>query len=180
MGLTPLNSGPVKKHKYDDKELFEEIEERLDIDGILDKWKCIEKNFRKHPIKSLQTTYRFVFDTKSTAGDFTGRPEYTDKLYLYPKSKYTGTKEDYYNSDIFDKEVEEMKKMINWKILHYIGVTIDRFTWHSQTVGEWEGGLLDGRAKEKAVIIIEFTRPSWWDGEPIPYKEVSDKEAGII
>jgi hypothetical protein len=179
-GLTPLNAGPVKKHKYDDSELFEEIEDRLMTDGIFDKWECIEKNYSKHPIHSHQTRFRFVFDTKSTTGDFSGRPEFGDKLYLYPRSKYIRTKDDYHNSKMFDQEVEEMKKMINWKIIQHIGVTTDRFTWHSkETDTRWDGGVYDGRLKEKAVIVLELTRPSWWDGEPIPYREVSDKEAGI-
>lgn len=37
-----------------------------------------------------------------------------------------------------------------------------------------------GKPQEAPYIELVIMEPSWWKSKPIPYKEVSDLEAGII
>ena len=85
------------------------------------------------------------------------------------------------NPKKLNKELEKIKKKISWTKLQEIGVMLDRMKWEIYDTGEvYVGGVYDGRQMLFVHIVIDFIRPSWWEGKDIPYKEVSDKEAGII
>jgi hypothetical protein len=135
-------------------------------------WQFFSKNpeVKKHPLDTNQTIYSFKLKPK-----FGG--------YMHPIGRSTwgsGKSQDYYNSDVMDKEVEEIKKLIAHSRLNSYGYRVEKLRWGVYEAGTWVDGIYAGKPQEAPYIELVIMEPSWWKSKPIPYKEVSDLEAGII
>lgn len=181
VGFVKMNAGPPPKETKTPEEKLEDVEDILT--EVIDQWPIITRDenrpwgffsknpeVKTHPLDRNQTIYCFKLQPKF-------------KGYLHPIGHSTwgsGKSEDYYNSDIMDKEINDIKKMISHIRLNNYGYRVERLRWGIYEAGTWRGGIYNGKPQEAPYIDLVIMEPSWWKGEPIPYKEVSDLEAGII
>jgi hypothetical protein len=135
-------------------------------------WQFFSKNpeVKKHPLDTNQIIYRFWL-----------RPKFTGYMHPIGRSSWgSGYSRDYYNSDIMDKEIEDIQKVISHTRLNSFGYRIEKLKWRVYEAGTWTDGVYSGKPREAPYIELVVIEPSWWKSKSIPYKEVSDLEAGII
>jgi hypothetical protein len=171
------------------EEKIEELYQRLEIDDIIGTWEVekfdvLKDTDRKTPVTPLQFT--FIFKSNITEVRPTAKPRYE-----WPRDKFgntvsISTKWQRYRKDCFvytkpfDEELEEMKKMLGHSSLNREGFMVSELDWQIHESGEYyDGGILHGTPKMRSRIVLKIIEPTWWKGKSVPYKEISDKEAGI-
>jgi tRNA G10 N-methylase Trm11 len=144
----------VEYLKSEDKEVDIRTEEdkKLEIEDIVstelsdEGWTLISKEYKN---VSGSNVYSFKFNTKS-------------KSNLYLTLGRSQSKEKYINSDIFNKEIWEIEKILKHTLLHDIGYYakvywIDDYGWDYYT-----DGVYSGQTIHRAIIVVDIIEPSWW------------------
>lgn len=141
-----------------------------EVDGYLPPIFSKNPEVLRHPLDTNQMIYRFKL-----------KPKFKGYLHPIGRSSWgSGQGQDYYNSSEIDKEIEMIQKAISHTRLNASGYRVEKLRWRVYEAGTWQDGIYDGKQQEAPYIELVIMEPSWWKGEPIPYREVSDLEAGII
>lgn len=176
----------IKLYAEEPEQELKTLEEKLeDVEDILteviDQWPLMSQanqawlfsknpEVKKHPLDTNQIIYCFKL-----------RPKFTGYMHPIGRSSWgSGYSRDYYNSDIMDKEIEDIQKVISHTRLNSFGYRIEKLKWRVYEAGTWTDGVYSGKPQEAPYIELVVMEASWWKSKSIPYKEVSDLEAGII
>lgn len=142
-----------------EEEKKEDIEDILIIEGIFDEWPLLDKRYFD---TSGTMTYEFKLEPKGNK-------------YLHENKYRRGKEGRWYNKYYFDRQIDEILSRLNYSRIYSFGFNV-KANW----TFDHDGYNDDGESRYKVDIWLSVIEPSWWKGKSIPYKEVSDKEAGII
>lgn len=150
-----INESYSDTDKYDDPRTEEdkknEIEDIVSTELSDEGWTLISKEYKNI---SGSNVYSFKFNPKSKSNLYLTLGRYS--------IKGSGTKEKYLNSDIFNKEVWEIEKILKHTLLNDLGYYakihwIDDYGW-----GYYTDGVYSGQPIHRAIIVVDIIEPSWW------------------